>query len=82
MTPQFNVNSCYQISEFHMTIQLDKFADIYYSSGQPFRTGLAFKNLVPFSAITKIMRKAKEIKTPARFPSLAVQIYQLRLFRM
>ena len=82
MTTQFDIYGRNQISEFHMTIQLDKFADIHNSPCQPFGAGLALENFVPFAAIPHIMSKTKELKAPARPTSFAVQVYQSRLFRM
>jgi hypothetical protein len=79
---QLNIYGSNQITEFHMTIQLDKFADVNNSPGKPFGAGLALQNLVPFTAFPQIVSKAKEIKAPALSAPFAVQVYHLRLLRM
>ena len=82
VSTQLNINGRNQIPELHMTIQLNKITDFHNSLCQPFGTGLALKNLDPFTAFAEIMCKAKKIKTPARFAPLAVQVYHPRLVRM
>ncbi len=61
VSTQLNIDGSNQISELRMTIQLDKFADIHNSLGQPFGAVLAFKNLVVLSHL--INNKVSSIKT-------------------
>jgi hypothetical protein len=65
-----------------MTILLYVITYIHDSPGQPFGAGLTLQNLVPFLALTQKVSKAKEIKAPTIATSLAIQVYQLRLFGM
>jgi len=82
MSPQLNVNSVNKRTEFHVTILFNKTVHRSNSPCKPFGTGLAFKNLDPFTAFAKIMGKAKKIKAPARLAPLAVQVYHPRLVRV
>jgi len=64
VSTQFDINFGYQIAELHMTIQLNKFADIHNSPGQPFGASLALKNFFPITAFTQKVCKTQEIKAP------------------